>query len=66
MSDIQKLFQEDPLNLTRENIDSIIDVYRKARHLFEAGAKSAGSTKKIGEPVPKIKTLDLSALLAKK
>lgn len=66
MSDIQKLFSTDPLNLTRENIDEIIDVYRKARHLFEAGVKSAGATKKIGEPAPKLKTLNLTALLAKK
>ena len=31
MSDIQRLFDLDPLSLTRDNLDEVIEYYRKAR-----------------------------------
>lgn len=66
MTDIAKLFTEDPLALTRDNIDSIIAYYREARKNFNNGEKAAGSTKKLkaaGEPGPKVTSLDLDKLL---
>lgn len=44
-SDIKRLFDEDPLNLTRSDIDELIRVYRNARHLFATGNFKAGSIK---------------------
>jgi len=66
MTDIAKLFTEDPLNLTKENIDEIIQYYRNARANFSSGEKSAGSTKKMKEasaPGVKVAKLDLDSLL---
>jgi hypothetical protein len=66
MSDIACLFAEDPLNLTRENIDEIIGYYRTARVNFNTGEKAAGSTKKMKEasaPGAKVTSLDLDKLL---
>lgn len=66
MTDIARLFQEDPLSLTKDNIDSIIAYYREARKNFNNGEKSAGSTKKLkvaSEPKPKVEKLDLDKLL---
>lgn len=66
MTDIARLFAEDPLNLTKDNIDEIIKYYRTARANFNLGEKSAGSTKKLkatGEAAPKVTTLDLDKLL---
>lgn len=66
MSDIARLFAEDPLNLTKDNIDEIIGYYRNARANFNTGEKAAGSTKKMKEasaPGAKITTLDLDKLL---
>lgn len=65
MSDIARLFAEDPLNLTKSNIDEIIAYYRTARANFNTGEKAAGSTKKMkaaGETA-KITSLDLDKLL---
>jgi hypothetical protein len=59
MSDIADLFTEDPLKLTKSNLDEIIAWYRNARNQFNAGAKSAGATKKMKDPAaPKITNLD--------
>lgn len=66
MTDIARLFAEDPLSLTRDNIDEIIKYYRTARANFNTGEKAAGSTKKMkaaGEPGPKVSTIDLDKLL---
>lgn len=66
MTDIAKLFAEDPLNLTKEDIDAEIAYYRTARANFNTGEKAAGSTKKMKEasaPGAKVTTLDLDKLL---
>lgn len=72
MSDMQRLYDADPLTLTTADIDLIIESYRAARGNFELGDKKAGGTKAIkkdkppSDPnAPKLKTLDLSALLKK-
>lgn len=61
MTDIARLFAEDPLRLTaadfveewqkkdngRRPLDAIIEYYREARKNFNNGEKQAGSTKKL-------------------
>lgn len=66
MTDIARLFAEDPLSLTRPNIDEIIGYYREARKNFNNGEKAAGSTKKLkaeAAPKAKVEKLDLDKLL---
>lgn len=45
MSDLAELFARDPLQLTKDDIRSIIEEMRKSRHAFNAGNAKAGSTK---------------------
>lgn len=45
MSDLSLLFARDPLSLTTEDIDTIIETMRKSRHSFNLGNTKAGSTK---------------------
>lgn len=71
MSDMAELFQRDPLELTNQDIDLIIQRYRDARHAFAAGAKTAGkpeakksAAQKKGELALKaVGNLDLDSLL---
>jgi len=44
-TDINELFQRDPLKLDDKNIDQIIDKFRAARKQFLLGNMKAGSTK---------------------
>lgn len=53
MSDLTILFTTDPLKLTTENIDEIIEYFRGARAKYLAGEKSAGSPKSMKEKKPK-------------
>lgn len=46
MTDITELFSRDPLSLTNENIDQIIEEMRAKRHLFQ----SAPATKPKAAP----------------
>ena len=57
MSDIQTLFNEDPLNLTRENYVEIVEYYRHARQQFVLGDKKAGKAPKA--PAEKINLDDI-------
>lgn len=45
MSDLAELFARDPLELSDDDIRSIVEEMRKSRHAFNAGNASAGSTK---------------------
>lgn len=45
MTDLAELFARDPLELTKDDIRSIIEEMRKSRHAFNAGNAKAGSTK---------------------
>lgn len=45
MSDIADLFQRDPLQLTEEDLSTIIEKFRAARGQFNLGNLRAGSTK---------------------
>ena len=62
MSDIQMLFQKDPLGMTREEIKEICEYYRSKFQAFQLGDKTAGATKKAKE-VKKLTSEELNALL---
>lgn len=47
MSKISEVLAKDPLHLTRENIDDVIEYYRGLRTRFIAGDKNAGAPKKL-------------------
>ena len=49
MNDLAELFARAPLNLTKDDIKSIIEEMRKSRHAFNAGNAKAGSTKPLTE-----------------
>lgn len=60
MTDMTELFSRDPLSLTNENIDQIIEEMRKKRHLFNAGGSTAGKPKpKLSKGQEATKGLDL-------
>lgn len=40
MTDLDRIMNEDPLNLTKEDLDALIAYHRKARANFELGTKS--------------------------
>ncbi len=44
-TDLNALMQEDPLNLTDANINSIVAAMRERRHRFNQGDTRAGSAK---------------------
>ena len=48
---IQEVFDIDPLDLTHENTDDLIEYYRARRAQFASGRKDAGSTKLIVETI---------------
>lgn len=45
MSDIAELFARDPLQLSQQDIETIVVEMRKSRASFNAGNMKAGSTK---------------------
>jgi hypothetical protein len=47
MSDIQTLFQKDPLGLTRDELREMAAYYRDKRNQFNLGDTQAGSTKRM-------------------
>lgn len=59
-TDLATLFARDPLELTKDDIRSIIEEMRKSRHAFNAGNMKAGSTK------PKTEKQQAIASLAEK
>lgn len=65
MSDIQSLFQKDPLGLTKEDLREICEYYREKFKAFQLGDKTAGATKKMknGETKPKLSKEELDSLL---
>lgn len=60
-TDIAELFARNPMDLTTENLDAIIDEMRKSRHAFNLGNAKAGSTKPPTEKQKQI--LDLGTKL---
>ena len=48
---IQEVFDLDPLKLTRENIDDVIEYYRVRRAQFKAGKTNAGAAKLLTEAI---------------
>ena len=45
MSDLQTLFDTDPLRLSDQDLSTIITEMRKSRHAFNLGNAKVGSTK---------------------
>lgn len=59
MSDLQKLFDTDPLQLTKDNIDTIITSFRAARANFNL----TGRAKKAKASAEKVEKIDLQDLM---
>lgn len=57
MTDLSTLFARNPLDLTRDDISTIIEAFRKSRHQFSLGNVKAGSTKLLTEKQKQIATL---------
>lgn len=57
MTDLSTLFARNPLDLTREDISTMIEAFRKARHQFSLGNVKAGSTKPPTEKQKKLSAL---------
>lgn len=57
MTDLSTLFARNPLDLTRDDISTIIEAFRKSRHQFSLGNARAGSTKPLTEKQKQIKSL---------
>lgn len=57
MTDLAQLFVRNPLDLTRPDITSMIEAYRKSRHQFSLGNATAGRTKPPTEKQKKINDL---------
>ena len=63
MSDIQTLFERDPLSLSSQDLDTIISTLRTQRANFKLREKSAGNMKpKAKKPVTKATEIDLLSL----
>jgi multidrug resistance efflux pump len=45
-TDINTLFHRDPMEMTDDDISSIIAEYRRKRHLFQSGAPSKATAAK--------------------
>ena len=57
MTDLSTLFARNPLDLTREDMTTIIEAFRKSRHQFSQGNIKAGSTKPLSEKQKKVADL---------
>jgi hypothetical protein len=57
-TDIQELFDRDPLKLTKDDLATIIRTLRERRQQYVAGVKGAGSMKEKPKPID-LKALDL-------
>jgi hypothetical protein len=67
MSDIAILFARDPLEMTEEDIDRIIESMREKRHLFNTGAApTKGKLTKKEEEITEGLKLDLDLNLGGK
>lgn len=49
MSDITELFNRDPLSLTDQDVDAIIEAMREQRHTFNNVEKKPGTKSKLTE-----------------
>lgn len=57
MTDLSTLFARNPLDLTRDDITTIIQAFRKSRHQFTLGNATAGRTKPPTEKQKKLNDL---------
>lgn len=61
MTDLSLLFARDPLELTKEDIATIVETMRGSRKAFKLGNAKAGSTKPPTEKQKKV--MDLASKL---
>lgn len=59
MSELQRLFEIDPFELTDDDLDSLIAHYQNARKLFRAGSAQAGNPKALKSAKPPTTTMDI-------
>lgn len=57
MTDLSTLFARNPLDLTRADITTIVEAFRKARHQFTLGNATAGRTKPMTEKQKQVASL---------
>ena len=57
MTDLSQLFARNPLDLTREDLTTLVEAYRKARHQFSLGNATAGRTKLLTEKQQRVASL---------
>lgn len=57
MTDLSTLFARNPLELTKDDISTMVEAFRKARHQFTLGNAKAGSTKPLTEKQKKVADL---------
>lgn len=64
MTDLQTLFDRDPLQLSTQDLDTIITKLREQRANYKLGEKQAGAVKPKAakKPVTKETQIDLSSL----
>ena len=58
MTTIAEIFLRDPLDLTKDDIQMVVQVLRDSRHKFLAGNKAAGT---LNAPKPKTPTAKAAA-----
>ena len=63
MSDMTELFSRDPLGLTNEEIDQIIEEMRAKRHLFQSAPASTKAKPKVSKTQEAALKLDLDIKL---
>lgn len=59
MSDINELFSRDPLKMTDQDLDQIIQTMREKRKAFKSQPASAKSAPKLTEAQKKVSGLNL-------
>lgn len=57
MTDLSTLFARNPLDLTKGDITTLIEAYRKSRHQFALGNATAGRTKPMTEKQKQVASL---------
>lgn len=62
-TDINELFSRDPLSLSDDDIDQIIEEMRKKRHLFNANPAAAAGKSKMTEKEKTASSLNIEVKL---
>jgi hypothetical protein len=63
MSDITELFSRDPLSLSDQDIDAIIEEMRSKRHLYNANPAAVAGKAKLTEKEKSLSSLNIEIKL---